>query len=267
MSIPIVSSLRSNDSPILNHTLKTNLENRILEIIERLKITTLNRSQNLRITCPITHQIMEDPCMLNCRHVYERVAIESHHFCITCNSKIDGITPDHETLQLINVMKQDFVPNLEHFQASRPKTALLHLALARSFMDQKNYTQALSYFNKAFSHTNSTALYSEIPTIYDDLLGDPDKALIARLYLSLYQLREGSLLKAIVTLSCYTSTTPCIKTVTIALSVLANPVPASINNAKKYAFSLKETNPQESSWVYKQLVTLNSEDFEKPIST
>jgi tetratricopeptide (TPR) repeat protein len=204
---------------------------------------------------------MQDPVIIKCGHVYERAAIESRDSCITCNSKIDEITPDTATLGIIEELKKDLVLNLESFQASNPKTAQLWLSFAKSRIDQQDYKQALFYFKKAFIHTNSTPLYSKIPELYDQLK-EPEKALIARLYLSLYYLREDHPKEAITTLSRYTSTNLCIKTLFIALSILGYPLPQVIQNAKNYALSLKETNPSDSCFIYRQVLAHNPNDPE-----
>jgi hypothetical protein len=239
------------------------LEKRLLDAIENLKLQVLNQSHNLRITCPITHEVMKDPVKSRCGHVYERTAIKSGDSCITCNSKIDNITPDTSTFSLIEELKKDFVPTLDHFQATNLKTAQLCLILAKGSMDQGKHTQALSFLKKVFIHAkSSTLVYANVPKLYDRL-GDLDNALIARLYLSLYQLRDDKPRKAIESLALYTSSIPYIKTLFIAFSILGYPsVPKVIQNAKNYAFTLKETNPSDSAFVYRQILAHNPNDLE-----
>ncbi len=255
-----ISVANSNPSFSINiPTPQAALEKRILEVIEELKLEVLNQPHNLRITCPITCKIMNDPAKIKCGHVFERSAIEQQDLCIICSSKVKDITTDAVTLGLIEELKKDFVPTLEHFKSSNPKTAQLCLAFAQSFMTLGNSAQALSFLKKTFTHTKSSALvYEHVPRLYDRL-GKTNEALVARLHLTLYHVRDNKSREAINTLAPHITTNPRVKTLFIALSILGYPCPTTIQNARNYALSLKETNPIDSDFIQEQLSSLTEE--------
>jgi hypothetical protein len=153
------------------------------------------------------------------------------------------------------------VPNFTLFKESDPAKAKLYLKMADNSIKSGDRNTALYNYKRALNSTQALDGYANIPVFYDRYR-DAEKALIARLYLSLYQLQANKPLEALQTLKPYETTFRPIKTLVIGLRTLHNPNSKMIKEAKDYACSIKTEHPSDSLLLYRELVMLCPDDFE-----
>lgn len=166
----------------------------IQQVINRFKSTISQSSQSLKsLDCPITLALPTDPVVTNCGHLFSQAAVQKTPSCALCTTPITTLTPVHAVRDLIEGWDEDNpVPTFSNFISINKPRASLYLELAAKFVKEEDYTEALEVYEKAFQYIRNSGIYKVIPTLYDNL-HDSDKATLSRLYLCLYQLREGKM--------------------------------------------------------------------------
>lgn len=102
-------------------------------------------------------------------------------------------------------------------------------------------------------HTNASADYAAILELYDRL-GEPEKATLSRLYLSLYQLQEEKIQEAIKTLECCRPDILNVSPLVIGLKLQFCQSCENVEWAIKEASD--QNNPEGSIFIYKQILGL-----------
>lgn len=168
------------------------IKDRIQDIIARVNQGMQTSSSALEVlNCPITMDVPKDPVVTNCGHLFDRSAIKDLKTCALCSGPIENLTP-------IYALKEAFkkeegkspVPNFSTFSEFNYSRAFQYIKLAKSFCDDRDYDEALKAYQHSFTYIRQSEVYEEIPYIYERLF-DFEKATLARLYLTLYQLQEG----------------------------------------------------------------------------
>lgn len=94
---------------------------------------------------------------------------------------------------------QEQILTFSKFSNANATLANGNLEMARAYAQEREYSDALAAYAKAFRFTNSIEVYAEIPPLYISM-NEPEKALLAYLYLTKYQLAGKRIEEAIATL-------------------------------------------------------------------
>jgi hypothetical protein len=176
---------------------------RVKLVVQQVKLGVLSgRLSNL--SSPITTDFPKDPVLTNCGHLFDRIAIQQRKDqgkpCAVCRAPLTQITSFHALREFVeDQLPKDPVLTCSNFKGQNQEHAAKWLELAKSYIDGKDYAEALKCYGKALQYTNASADYAPIPELYDRLR-EREKATLSRLYLSLYQLQEGKIPEAIKTL-------------------------------------------------------------------
>ena len=194
-----------------------NCIDRINEAVERVKLEISEKKDDLskitgpvnKITCPISYDDIEVFGVTRCNHIFELVLIKqwvvTHSNCPMCKRslKVEEITeilksPERQEL-IKSLQEKGPIPTCSNFSNLDQNRADAYIALAKSFIEVKNYVEAIECYRIAFQYTKSSEDYAKILPLYEQLK-EPEKVMLGRLYLSLYQIQEGKTQKAIETL-------------------------------------------------------------------
>lgn len=233
---------------------------RVNSVVQQVQLGV--RSGRLsKLNCPITADFPKDPVLTNCGHIFDRIAIQQwkdqNKPCALCRTPLTQITPIHAFREFIEErLPKDPVLTCSNFKGSNQQRAARYLELAKSCIDEKEYAEALEFYSKALQHTNASADYAAIPELYDKL-GEPEKATLSRLYLSLYQLQEEKIQEAIKTLECCGSDILNVSPLVVGLKLQFCPSRENVEWAMKEASD--QTNPDDTIFIYKQILGLNSD--------
>ena len=226
---------------------------RIESVIQQTKLGVPNETLG-PIRCLITHDTPRDPVQTNCGPLFDRTAIEAwlkiKDSCPMCKTNNPQIIPSFAIRELLEAQ----IPILTCPQSHDldPECAAECLDLARKRVDRADYKGALGFVSQALSYTNSPAGdYAMVPSLYDQL-GAPEKAMLSRLFLSLYQLQEGKIQEAIDTLKQYDSSDLDLTPVIVSLALQNGQSPETIKWAMIRA--LERNNPNDKVFIYKQII-------------
>ena len=223
------------------------------------------------IRCPITCEALRDPVVTNCRHIFERSALESWRTtrrgqgldatCGLCNAVITSVSaPEPDFCNWVRELREEErVPTFDHFKGSDVELARENIALARGYVEKRKFLQALDAYKAAFQYTDCSEDYEAIPQIYFQL-GDTQKGMLSTLYLSQYQLREGKVDQAIITLSRMESTSVDVSTPMLLLKLLQSHSPEMFNEVIERAQTLR--NPEDKIAIYSQIIAIDPFRFD-----
>jgi len=163
-------------------------------------------------TCPLTLGVFEDPVIDEHGHTFEKTAIEEHlkrnPTCPLNREPISSLTPNRQIKDAIDAWKKkDPIPTFNQYKQNNPILFGKHLETAQSCVEQGEYEEALQAYAKAFQYTNDWKNYSEVPKLFERR-GRKEEAMLAYLYLILYQLQDGKRQEAIQTLKHVIDITP-----------------------------------------------------------
>ena len=227
--------------------------------------------REIEIRCPITCEALKEPVVTNCRHIFERSALESWRTtrrgqgldatCGLCNAVITSVSaPEPDFCNWVRELREEErVPTFDHFKGSDVELARENIALARGYVEKRKFLQALDAYKAAFQYTDCSEDYEAIPQIYFQL-GDTQKGMLSTLYLSQYQLREGKVDQAIITLSRMESTSVDVSTPMLLLKLLQSHSPEMFNEAMAHAQMLR--NPEDKIAIYRQIIAINPYRFD-----
>ena len=233
---------------------------RIEEIIKR---TRLDIAPDLDSLCPITKEVFKDPVRPDqCTHVFERAGIQQwidcsqNNTCPLCMSPISTLKPSFGTTESIMKaqLSKEFVLTASDCESENQELATQYMEKARSCTDRKDYKGAIDALTLALKYTHSSDDYAFVPIFYDQS-GDSERALLSRLYLSLYQLQEGKVPQAIETLKNCKSSSLIVE---IVLQLWQSP--ESFEWAKKCALNQQELDEKVS--IYKQIILHDPYQFD-----
>ena len=264
-SISGISSLNGSPLPQASEPARSVLEeciHRIKSVIQQIKLGVPNETLG-PIRCLITHDTPRDPVQTNCGHLFDRTAIAAwlkiKNSCPMCKTETPQIIPSFAIRELLDAQ----IPILTCPQSHDldPECAAECLELARKRVDRADYKGALGFVSQALSYTNSPAGdYAMVPSLYDQMEA-PEKAMLSRLFLSLYQLQEGKIQEAIETLKQYDSSDLDLTPVIVSLALQNGQSPETIKWAMTLA--LEQDNPSDKVFIYKQLIPLIQAPAEK----
>jgi hypothetical protein len=166
----------------------------------------VNRSGQVSklLTCSISFEVMDDPVVTRCGHLFQRSPIEKwlqqQAVCPTCRSsqQVSELVPMYDLSSIIQeLQKEEPIVSLSSFGKEDRNLAYRYLAIGAECENQED---ALGAYAKAFEYAKSSEEYAIIPSIYH-IMGESEKAVLASLYLAQYQLREDKVSEAIETLT------------------------------------------------------------------
>ncbi|MBU6445854.1 MAG: hypothetical protein KGQ49_00470, partial [Verrucomicrobia bacterium] len=204
--------------------------------------------------CPITAEFPKDPVVTNCGHLFEKALLQQwqtrSNSCPTCKASLTQLTSVYDLRRFVDErLPKDPVPTCSHFKGQNQQRAAKYFELAQMCIAGKDYTEALACYRSALQHTNASADYAPIPTLYDQLR-EPTKATLSRLYLSLYQLQENKIQEAIETLKfCERDD---FSSLIAGLKLQSCPSLENIEWAMKEASA--QNNSDDSIFIYKQII-------------
>lgn len=195
------SSIQALDSA------QTALENciaRIKLIIQQTEFGIVNEHLS-KLDCPITSDFPASPVVTNCGHIFNQAEIQQWKDwgkpCAVCRTPLTQFTPIHALKEFVEKrLPKDPVLTCSNFKGLNQQLANKYLELAKIFINEKDFGEALEAYRKALTYTNSSKVYLDVPALYEQL-AESEKATLSRLHLSLYQLQEGKIQEAIKTLT------------------------------------------------------------------
>ena len=210
------------------------------------------------LNCPITTDFPDDPVLTNCGHIFDRVFIQEwlrqsgqSQPCAVCKTTVIGLTPIYALREFAeNRLPKDLVLTCSNFKGLNQQRAAQCFEIARNCIDEKDYEGALGFLAQALQYTNSSVDYAVIPGLYDQM-GTPEKALLSRLHLSLYQLQEGKIQEAIETLTHCQSDTLDLSFLIVGLTLQFCQSSENVERAMTCALN---QSPEDRIFIYKQIV-------------
>lgn len=222
------------------------------------------------LNCPITQKFPKDAVLTNCGHLFDRDPIEKWrdqgHGCALCNAQLTQLTPIYAFRGLPKKrLPKDPILTCSNFKNLNQQFATKCLELAKMCIAEKNYREALDFYRKVLQRTNInlSEIYADIPQLYVQL-GEPEKAILSRLHLSLYQIQEGKIQNAISTLDRCRSEDLKLDPLIVGLRLQLGQTHEII--AEALAFASHKDNPEEDKvFIYKQIIAHVPSKFEADI--
>jgi hypothetical protein len=177
-------------------------------IIQQFKPKVIVESKELdKFTCYLRGSIFKNPVIDPCGHTFEKEAIEEHlKKSLKCpmdqkkSITAQSLVPNLFLQQTIEeYQKQEPIVSFSLYKREKPNLAKLNLETARELVKEGEKQEALDCYAKAFKYTKKWPNYADIPALYESMQ-KKDKATLAYLYLTAYQLRDGQIEEAIQTL-------------------------------------------------------------------
>lgn len=174
----------------------------IFKVIDQVKLQILQEEDSAEIlVCPITQQLLNEPVIDEHGHTFEKEAIhrsmKTKDACPISRQAIHRLTPNRLVSDVIDQLrKKDPIPTLSLFEKDDPKLAKSSLKMAQTYERENAFENALRSYTSAFSYTKKSSAYAPLPHLYLKMK-QPQKALLAFLYLAQYQIEEGDILKAL----------------------------------------------------------------------
>lgn len=128
--------------------------------------------------------------------------MESKEGCIIDGRRVNTIVPNFVIQDFINSLGKEFFPQFSTLKKNSPNYAEGKIKKALEYVKQQNYKKAQNCYSKAFEYSHDWQHYADIPALFTTLK-TYDKASLAYLYLTKYQLDAGNLKQAIKTLEYY----------------------------------------------------------------
>lgn len=214
---------------------------RINDAIQKAKLEICSKREDLKpFYCPIDLELVSDPVVTNCGHLFNKTAIEAwlknnkNCLCPTCRKEILLLAPDYATKQFIaNEIAKDYVPTFQKEKGKLSYNDYLHLA-----EDNGSNGHNTTFIKKAIrcAPCIDTMVYAFLPKHYKKI-GKLEKTHLSRLYLGLYQLSEKNHEQAIKTLK---------KCDQIFLSIMVEL--AFFPTKKNVFYALKNINYVDLTW-------------------
>ncbi len=208
-----------------------------------------DRKELEEVRCPITLEVFREPVMDEYGHSFEKSAIDAQlesgdNRCPIDRRPISLLTPNRELKALIESLTQvDPIPTFSLFQSENPRLLEVSLTSAREFVAQRRYSDALENYSRAFRYTKDWRHYVEIVTLFNRTR-EPERALLASLYLALYQVTDCHVEEAIKTLeSCDRSEYRAIESLLIRLYYLNKEPRKALELVKTAAAELPRAVP------------------------
>lgn len=228
---------------------------RIRLVVQQVRLGILNEPLS-KFNCPITGEFPENPVLTNCGHIFDRAAIQRWKNlgkpCALCRTPLTQFTPIHALREFVeDRLLKDLVLTCSSFKGPNESLAAKCLEIARSCTDERNYEGALGFLTQALQYTNLSADYAVVPGLYDQLKA-PGKALLSRLFLSLYQLQEGRIQEAVETLKHCESKGLNVSSSIVGLTLQLCQSPKTVDWAMTRA--LNQNNSSDSIFIYKQII-------------
>ena len=242
-------------------TLKDCLE-AVSQMIQKFKPKVFAEGREIeKFSCCITQDIFTEPVMDEHGHTFEKKAIEDwlkkKNECPLTREPIHSLIPNLLVKQTIEEWQQrDPIPNFSLFQKENPKLAEISLQTAQLHIEEKEYDEALETYAKAFQYTKKWTDYCGVPILFEKMQ-KKENAILAYLYLALYQLEDGKTLEALSTLQrCEPSlaTCPQVGLLLIKLNELICPEKAS-ELALRLAKILSQQSSEQAIHIYQHLLT------------
>lgn len=154
--------------------------------------------------CPITMTLFVNPVIDDHGHTFEKEDIEKQikikNSCPLNRQPIKSLTPNLLVRQTIDeALAKDVIPLFPRVVKSNPRLAESNLSLARSLEEAGQFESALQAYKDAFKYTNASADYAPLPALFEKLQ-QPNRALLASVFLAIYQINENKISSAIETL-------------------------------------------------------------------
>ena len=240
------------------------------QIIQKYKPKVLLEGREIeKFSCPITLEIFFEPVMDEHGHTFERSAIETclqkKNECPISREPIYSLTPNRIVKQTIEEWQQrDPIPNFTLFQKENPTLAKLNLQTAQAYVQEKEYTEALQAYAKAFQYTKKWTDYASLPILFEEMQ-KKENAILSYLYLALYQLEDEKIPEALHTLEqCEPifTTHPQVGLLLIKLYELQN-LPEKANQlALRLARTLTHQSPEHAIYLYRHLLIQRPDQLE-----
>ncbi|HLB52983.1 MAG TPA: hypothetical protein VJK48_04675 [Chlamydiales bacterium] len=243
---------------------------RIQKISKTLK-DMIPPPREAEIRCPITCEVLKDPVVTNCRHIFERSALDSwraqrlwsgeNQTCPYCVGVITSVSaPESSFCNWVRELRQEErVPTLDHFEGSNEKLARENISLAKGYVEERKFPEALKAYSEAFKYTAFSEDYEAIFQIYIQL-GELKKAMLSTLYLTQYQLQEGKVDQAIITLSRMENTSVDVSAPMLLLELLQPHSLGMLNEAMARAETLR--NSEDKIAIYSEIIAIDPFRFE-----
>ncbi len=221
----------------------------------------IERREMEGFSCPLTLEVFREPVIDEHGHTFEKSAIEEHlkrkNECPINRQPINSLATNRLVQQTIEEwQKRDPIPNFSLFQKENPKLASTNLQMAQTYVEEKEYREALEFYAKAFQYTRNWSDYVGLPALFERTQ-ETEKATLAYLYLAYYQLEDRKLAEAIQTLeNCQQGPSAWLQIdlLLVKLYNLADQPQKAMQLAIRSAEVLSKQNPEQAI-VYKQLLT------------
>ncbi len=185
------------------------LVSRPLSYTDRLQSTIGKQIRSVvgaRPDFSITLPFPLSPVVLGCGHIFDKAVTQQFvdNRCTVCQIPVSqSIAIQGLQVFIASLLSAGPVAMLPDPKMTRanpdPEIAAQLFAMAGQHAKKEDYETALAFAQQALRYTGSSKDYAYLPGLYDKLQ-DPAKALLSRLYLGLYQLREEKVEAAVATL-------------------------------------------------------------------
>lgn len=239
------------------------------QVIDQFKPKVfVERKEIEGFTCPLTLEIFQEPVMDEYGHTYEKSAIEAY-LKIKNESPINrwpihSLVPNRLVKQTIEEWKnQDPIPNFSLFKKENPKLAKTNLQMAQTYIEEKEYQEALECYTKAFQYTRNDDDYASIPHLFESI-GEYEKVTLAYLYLAKYQFLAGKTSEAIKTLeSCQRGKSFSLQNnlVLIELYYRSDQPKKALALSIQTAETFSKQNPKQATTLYKHILRDHPVEF------
>jgi len=240
------------------------------QAIQQFKPKVFIESREMEgFSCPLTLEVFREPVIDEHGHTFEKSAIEEHlkrkNECPINRQPINSLAPNRLVQQTIEEwQKRDPIPNFSLFQRENSKLASTNLQMAQTYVEEKEYREALEFYAKAFQYTRNWSDYVGLPSLFERMQ-EAEKATLAYLYLAHYQLEDRKLPEAIQTLeNCQQGQSACLQIdlLLVKLYNLADQPQKAMQLAIRSAEVLSKQNPEQAITVYKQLLAQYPDQFD-----
>ncbi len=235
---------------------------RIKLAIQQVKLELLNE-QVSKLNCPIAVDFPKNPVVTNCGHIFDRANIQQWKDlgkpCALCRRRLTQFTPVPSLKGFIEDLLPDPVVTCSNFTSLNKPLATQCFKMAKNRIDENDYEGGLGFLTQALRYTNLSDDYAIIPEIYNQL-GSPEKALLSRLFLSLYQLQEGKIQEAIETLKLCDSKDVNLNPIVVVLTLESCQSSEAVELAMFAA--LNQTKENDRIFIYKEIIACAPKTFE-----
>lgn len=176
------------------------------QMIKKFTPQIMEHKESKGFTCPILDDFTSNPVMTLCGHTFDEKAIKEwlgkNKTCPECRKPVneDSLLPNYAVKHVKEDKKPgDPIPTFSLFQKENSKLARKQIDMALECAREGEFKDAVEFYAKALQYTKNWPDYEKLALVYE-LMGEFEKTRLVYLYLTLYQLQDEKVARAIETL-------------------------------------------------------------------